>query len=65
LVRSYAKLQQMIKDNERHTVTYWLKLIQEVLVELEGEVDVRQPITFEEFQKWARAIGVRKGWVKE
>jgi hypothetical protein len=47
------------------TIEYWIKLIEEVLAELEGEVDTRQPITFEEFQKWARAIGIWKGWVKE
>jgi hypothetical protein len=55
----------MIKDNERHPVPSWIKLIQQVLVELEGEVDTKQSISFEEFQKWARALGIRKGWVEE
>ena len=64
LVRSYEKLQQMIAQKERHPISYWINLIQGVMVELEGEADIQQPIPFEEFQKWAKALGIRKGWVK-
>ncbi|TMI08458.1 hypothetical protein E6H34_04230 [Candidatus Bathyarchaeota archaeon] len=65
LVRSYARLQQMIEQKERHPVSYWVNLIREVIVGLEGEADIKQAIPFEEFQKWARALGLRKGWIKE
>jgi len=63
-LRSYVTLQQMIEQKERHPVSYCVKMIQGVMVELEGEADIEQPIPFEEFQKWARALGIRKGWVK-
>jgi hypothetical protein len=35
------------------------------MVELEGEANINQPLPFEEFQKWARALGIRKGRVKK
>lgn len=60
-----TKLQQMIQGKERHPIMVWIKLIQDVMVELEREADVKQSIPFEEFQKWARTLGIRKGWVKE
>ena len=53
LVGSYEKLQQMIAQKERHPISNCVNLIQEVMVELEGEADIEQPIPFEEFQKWA------------
>jgi hypothetical protein len=65
LVRSYEKLQQMMAQKERHPIPYWINLIQKVTIEREGEADIELPIPFEEFQKWARALGIRKGWVKE
>ena len=65
MVRNYAKLQQMIEQRERHRISYWIKLIQDVMVELEEEAEGRQEMPFEEFQKWARALGIEKGWAKE
>jgi hypothetical protein len=64
-VRNYAKLQQLIEQRERHRISYWIKLIQDVMVELEGEAKSRQEMPFEEFQKWARTLGIEKGWAKE
>ena len=64
-MRNYARLQQMIEQRERHRISYWIKLIQDVMVELEEEAKGRQEMAFEEFQKWARALWIEKGWAKE
>jgi hypothetical protein len=34
VVRSYARLQQLIQEKERHTIPYWIKLIDSVVLEL-------------------------------
>jgi len=35
------------------------------MIEVEGEAKGRREMAFEEFQMWARALGLEKGWAKE
>jgi len=55
----------MIEQRERHRISDWIKLIQDVMVELEEEAEGRQEMPFGELQKWARALGIEKGGAKE